>query len=117
MTTFVIVTMSLDEIKEKYSGGNDQSREAFDELCGLVENLYVSWLIELVNIQLTRCIIIIIVSKSIRWMLILLYIFKAEREERKEAATARLNHLKEVIAKLKEKNQTMRGKYIVLLDQ
>ena len=56
-------------------------------------------------------------SKSIRWMLILLYISKAEREERREAATARLNHLKEVIAKLKEKNQTMRGKYIVLLDQ
>ena len=34
--------MSLDELKEKYHGGKDQSNEAFDELCGLVDNLFVS---------------------------------------------------------------------------
>ena len=35
--------MSLDEIKEKYHGGKDQAIEAFEELCGLVENLHVSY--------------------------------------------------------------------------
>ena len=34
--------MSLDEIKEKYASGKDQSNEAFDELCALVESMEVS---------------------------------------------------------------------------
>ena len=33
--------MSLDEIKEKYNSGKDQSSEAFDELCALVETMEV----------------------------------------------------------------------------
>ena len=35
--------MSLDELKEKYHGGKDQSVEAFEELCGLVESMEVSY--------------------------------------------------------------------------
>ena len=35
--------MSLDELKEKYHGGKDQAVEAFEELCGLVENMEVSY--------------------------------------------------------------------------
>ena len=33
--------MSLDEIKEKYHSGKDQSAEAFEELCALVETMEV----------------------------------------------------------------------------
>ena len=33
--------MSLDEIKEKYHSGKDQSAEAFEELCALVESMEV----------------------------------------------------------------------------
>merc|ERR1712218_590595 len=72
--------MSLDEIKEKYNSGKDQSNEAFEELCALVETM------------------------------------EAEREERREAATARLNHLREVIVRLRERNQRLRGRYAVVVD-
>ena len=41
---------------------------------------------------------------------------KAEREERREAAAARLAHLREVIARLRERNQNLKGKYVNLLD-
>lgn len=34
--------MSLDEFKEKHNGGVDAEKEAFDELCAMVENLQVS---------------------------------------------------------------------------
>ena len=108
--------MSLDEIKEKYHGGKDQAIEAFEELCGLVENLHVSYnknkLHEVpIGVLLKRY------WKSVRYELFHFLHFKVEREERKEAATARLNHLKDIIVRLREKNQTLKGKYVALLDQ
>merc|ERR1712043_19426 len=42
---------------------------------------------------------------------------EAEREERRQAAADRCAHLRAIIAKLKEKNQTLRGKYITLMDK
>merc|ERR1739846_110864 len=40
-----------------------------------------------------------------------------EREERRQAAADRCAHLRGIIAKLKEKNQVLRGKYITLMDK
>ena len=34
--------MSLDELRDKGHGGVDSAKEAFDELCAMVENLNVS---------------------------------------------------------------------------
>ena len=36
--------MSLDELRSKGHGGCDSAKEAFDELCAMVENLNVSFL-------------------------------------------------------------------------
>ena len=33
---------NMDEIREKYNGGENATKEAFEELCAMVENMNVS---------------------------------------------------------------------------
>jgi len=70
----------MDDIREKYNSGEAQAREAFEELCAMVDAL------------------------------------ASERDERREAARAKLTILRERNAMLRERNARLRAKYAAMVD-
>merc|ERR1711970_570177 len=69
-----------EELREKFYGGNEQSKEAFEELFAMVSAM------------------------------------EAEREEARENARARVELLYDRCHKMRVKNQTLKAKYLALLD-
>ena len=74
--------MSLDEIRDKGHGSVDAAKEAFDELCAMVEALHVSLL---QNLQIiTYCLQKIVVedSNALFYKIKLIFRLKERSEER-----------------------------------
>ena len=87
----------MDEIKDKFIGGETSTKMAFDELCSMVGAILVRKLVQFDQIQITDV--------------------QEEKEERREAARAKLATLRERNANLRLKRTTLRNKYVALLDK
>merc|ERR1712062_851727 len=79
-TAVVFCRKMSEEIKEKFYGGEAAAREAFEELCAMVDQI------------------------------------NSEREERREAAKARLAFLRARNTRLRERNANLRAKYAAMVD-
>ena len=89
----------MDEIKDKFIGGETSTKMAFDELCSMVGAILVRKLVQLQSDQIQ-------ISNV-----------QEEKEERREAARAKLATLRERNANLRLKRTTLRNKYVALLDK
>ena len=91
----------MNKIREKYYGGENASKEAFEELCAMVENMTVGIICH--NIQKKNNYIVLLLKK-------------AEREERRDKVKAKIAHLRSRNAHLRERNARLRDKYVAMVD-
>ena len=91
----------MNEIREKYYGGENASKEAFEELCAMVENMTVGIIYH--NIQKKNNYIVLLLKKT-------------EREERRDKVKAKIVHLRSRNAHLRERNARLRDKYVDMVD-
>ena len=91
----------MNDIREKYYGGENASKEAFEELCAMVENMNVGIIYHKIQKQNK-----IIGSFS----------QKVEREERRDKVKAKIAHLRSRNAHLRERNARLRDKYVAMVD-
>ena len=109
--------MSLDEIREKGHGSVDAAKEAFDELCAMVEALNVGFSLNInQNIMLTKFSALKFTLKELTIVYIKFISIQAEREERREVAIARFQARRAYNARIREKNQKLRAQYLALLE-
>ena len=90
------------EIREKYYGGENASKVAFEELCAMVENMNVGIIYHKVQKQ--------------KFKMIDLFVKQAEREERRDKVKAKIAHLRSRNAHLRERNARLRDKYVAMVD-
>ena len=90
----------MEDIQERFYGGESQAREAFEELSAMVTAM-------LVNIQ---------ILEKLSTDDLLTTHHQEEKEERREAARSKLTHLREANGVLKERNAKLRAKYAAMVD-